>query len=113
MMLSKKKSHSGQKDKRLRHNQWLSHIACCAKQKLNPKDYCVQQGLSLKGFKQHEWLERRKQKQTPSNFALVKVVNEPVAVVSHYEIVYPRGVHLRVPTSSPLPTLLKSLEVYL
>ena len=112
-MLSKKGIHSRQPHARILHSQWLDHIACCAKQQLNPKDYCAQHGLSLKGFKHHAWLERRKQKPTSGNFALVNVVSEPVTVVSHYEIVYPRGVSLRVPTSASLPAILKSLECYL
>jgi hypothetical protein len=111
-MLSKKGIYSRQQHARISHRQWLQHIANCAKHHLNPKDYCMQHGLSLKGFKHHDWLERRKQKQTSGNFALVKVVSEPVTVVSHYEIVFPRGVSLRVPTSSTLPAILKSLECY-
>ena len=112
-MLSKKGIRSRQPHARILHRQWLDHIARCAKQQLNPKDYCAQHGLSLKGFKQHDWLERRKQRQDSGNFTLVKVISEPVTVVSHYEIVYPRGVFLRVPTSGSLPAILKSLECYL
>lgn len=112
-MQSNKNSHTRQKHTRILHSQWLDHIARCAKQQLNPKDYCAQHGLSLKGFKQHAWLERRKQKPTSGSFALVNVVSQPVTVVSHYEIVYPRGVSLRVPTSASLPAILKSLECYL
>lgn len=111
-MLSKKSIRTRQQHARILHSQWLQHIANCAKHQLDPKDYCIQHGLSLKGFKHHDWLERRKQKQTSSNFALVKVVSEPVAVVSYYEIVFPRGVSLRVPTSNSLSTILKSLECY-
>ena len=95
------------------HSQWLSHIANCAQSKLSAKEYCAAHGLSLRGLKQHDWLERRKQKQTPGHFALVKVVSEPMEGVSHYEIVFPRGVTLRVPTSRSLPEVLKSLECYL
>lgn len=109
----KKGIHSRQPHARILHSQWLDHIARCAKQQLTPKDYCVQHDLSLKSFKQHAWLERRKQKPTSCNFSLVNVVSEPVTVVSHYEIVYPRGVSLRVPSSGSLPAILKSLECYL
>ena len=112
-MQLKKSRHSRQPHARILHRQWLDHIARCAKQQVTPKDYCAQHGLSLKGFKQHDWLERRKQRQGSGNFALVKVISEPVAVVSHYEIVYPRGVSLRVPTLGSLPAILKSLEIYL
>ena len=112
-MVLTKRSYSKPKEASLAHSQWLSHIENYAQGKLSAKEYCVAQGLSLKGFKQHDWLERRKQKQASCNFALVKVVSEPVAVVSHYEIVFPRGVTLRVPTSSLLPVVLKSLECYL
>lgn len=112
-MLSKKDNHFRQSHARILHSQWLSHIANCAKQKSNPKEYCAQHGLLLKSFKQHDWLERRKQKQTSGDFALVKVVSEPIAIVSHYELVFPRGVLLKVPTSSSLPALLTLLEVYL
>ena len=61
-MLSKKGIHSRPPRARLLHSQWLEHIARCAKQKLSPKDYCAQHGLSLKSFKQHDWLERCRKK---------------------------------------------------
>jgi len=112
-MVSKKSIHSRQQGARISHSQWLSHIGACAKQQLNPQEYCEQHGLSLKGFKHHEWLGRRKQTQSSGNFALVNVVNEPVREVSHYELVFPRGVLLRVPATSSLCALLKSLECYL
>ena len=112
MLLTKGRDIKPKHCRRL-HSQWLSHIENCAQGKLSAKEYCTQHGLSLKGFKHHDWLERCKQKQTLDNFALVKVISEPVTEVSHYEIVFPRGVSLRVPTSSSLPAILKSLECYL
>ena len=109
-MLSTKRRYTKPKQAGLSHSQWLSHIDNCTQSKLSPKEYCAKHGLSVKLFKHHDWLERRKQ--ASGNFALVKVVSEPVTVVSHYEIVFPRGVSLRVPTSSTLPAILKSLECY-
>ena len=79
------------------HSQWLSHIANCAQSKLSAKEYCVAHGLSLRGFKRHDELERRKQKQALGHFGLTKRVSEPVEVVSHDEIIFPRGVSLRAP----------------
>ena len=110
-MLSTKRRYTKPKHARLPHREWLAHIEHCRKNNVSPAMYCAKLGLSLKVFKHHDWLERRKQ--ASSNFALVKVVNEPTAVVSPYEIVFPRGVSLRVPTSSSLCAILKSLEAYL
>jgi hypothetical protein len=112
-MLSTKCRDNKVKQARLLHSQWLNHLEHCAQSHLSAKEYCVQHGLSLKGLKRHDWLERRKQKQRSGDFALIKVVSEPISVVSHYEIVFPRGVALRVPTSSSLSAILKSLECYL
>src|SRR4051812_16449649 len=99
-MLSTKRHDNEAKHARLLHSQWLNHLENYAKGQLSAKEYCAQHGLSLKGLKHHDWLERRKQKQTSGNFALIKVLSEPVTEVSHYEIVFPRGVSLRVPTAS-------------
>ena len=112
-MILMKRSNSKPKHASLLHSQWLSHIKNCTQGKLIAKEYCAEHGLSLKRFKHHDWLERRKQKQTLGHFALVKVVSEPVTEVWHYEIIFPRGVILRVPTLNSLPAILKSLECYL
>jgi hypothetical protein len=112
-MLSTKVNQPKAAGKRLRHAQWLSHIEICTRKQLSAKEYCAEQGLSLKGFKHHDWLERRKRKAATADFAFVKVVSEPIAALSHYELIFPRGVHLRLSTTAPLPTLFKSLECYL
>lgn len=112
-MLSRKRRYTKPKQAGLSHSHWLEHIKSCTQSRLSPKEYCAKLGLSLKLFKHHDWLERRKQKQTSGNFALVKVVSEPVTVMSYYEIVFPRGVFLRVPASGSLPAILKSLDCYL
>lgn len=110
-MILTKRSYAKPKQAGLLHSQWLDHIKSCTQSTLSPKEYCAKHGLSVKLFKHHDWLERRKQ--ASNKFAMVKVVNEPVAMVSHYEVVYPRGVSLRVPLSSSLPAILKSLDCYL
>jgi len=112
-MLLKQDVEPRKQRRRMLHSQWLSHIENCAKQQLNREDYCAQYGLSLKNFKQHAWLERRKNRQTTRNFAEIKIIDEAVLQELPYEIVYPRGVSLRIPASASLSTLLRSLEIYL
>ncbi len=112
-MTSKPRTPPKQRQPRLSHSHWMSHIERCRASHASPAEYCERQGLSLKGFKQHDWLHRREHKTVTGNFAAVTISSEPVMAVSHYELVFRRGVLLRLPMNSSLPELLKSLECYL
>ena|SRR3989338_3215699 len=100
---------------RLLHSQWLIHIDHCERAKLSHEAYCEQNDLSLKAFKKHYWRsQRKKMLKTSATESFVPVaLSQSVSKESeHYEIQFPRGVLLKIPRSTSLTAIIKSLKGY-
>ena len=111
-MQPKKENGRQQRQPRLLYREWLAHIAACSERKMSATVYCVEQGLSVKIFKKYEWRRRREAtllKREP--FIPVTLMDDaPMKVDDPYEIVFARGIIVRVPASRSLSEIVSALE---
>lgn len=116
MMSSEKNIFSARKHSRLLHSQWLIHMDHCERTKLSHESYCAQNELSLKAFKKHYWRnERNKSLRAPVSESFVPIaLSQSMSQASeHYEVQFSKGILLKIPRSTLLATILKSLKGYI
>lgn len=119
-MYDKSAATAPTKPPRLLFVQWLEHFQVWQSSDQTVEEYCQLNHLSVKAFKKQYNRSRREAAQTNGTTlsALTAKQFAPVTLVgasstSAIEFIFRSGVVMKIPASSSLPAVLKSLEAYL
>ena len=113
-MQNKKSTAIMPKRRVLLYEQWLEHFACWQKSGQSRESYCLSNNLSIGAFKKQHARSRQTKKgvqRSPINFVPVQLMDAPASQA--IEFIFTSGVVMKISSSAPLHSVLKSLEAYL
>lgn len=103
------------KRKRLLYSEWLKHFYCWQASGQTKQAYCIAHNISFEAFKKQYSVRNKESKKivekSPCAFVPVQLSNEPITQV--IELIFPSGVLIKIPSSLPLPSVIKSVKNYL
>jgi hypothetical protein len=109
---------------RLSYAQWLDHFSCWQKSDQTQEAYCGAHQLSLPSFKKHRSRSQQETKserereikkaaKTATHFVPLQLTPSVSPAASDIEFIFRSGVVMKIPATSSLRSVLKSLEDYL
>lgn len=113
-MQSKKSTAIIPKRRALLYTQWLEHFACWQKSGQSRESYCLSNNLSIGAFKKQYSRSQQTKKgvqRSSGNFVPVQLIDTPA--FGAIEFIFTSGVVMKISSSAPLHSVLKSLEAYL
>ena len=114
-MQNKKSTAIIPKRRALLYAQWLEHFASWEVSGQTKQAYCLSNNLSFDAFKKQfsrsRQTTKRVQSQSSKYFTPVQLIDTPASRA--IEFVFTSGVVVKISSSAPLHSVLKSLEAYL
>jgi len=89
-------------ERQVREKEMVSHVEAWKAGNLTQKKYCQQNGISLPTF--YYWIKkiRHKESHQPGGFIPLRLNGSKRITHEDYEIHYPNGVSIRIPSTADL-----------
>ena len=114
-MQNKKSTAIIPKRRALLYAQWLEHFASWQVSGQTKQAYCLSNNLSFDAFKKQfsrsRQTTKRVQQRPSEHFIPVQLIDVPISQA--IEFIFTSGVVMKIASSAPLHSVLKSLEAYL